>query len=806
MLSVEPRRRPGFPALFFSLLLVLWTAACGDDPVPPASCASGTTSCSGTCVDLAADAQNCGACGNTCSADEACSDGVCVLDCVSGQTTCNGTCVDTSKDLANCGACGNPCAAGEVCSNGVCAVSCQASLTECGGTCVDTSKDLTNCGGCGNPCDPGEVCSNGMCALSCQASLDDCGGTCVNVQTDVANCGGCGLACDPGEVCSNGACALSCQVDLTDCGGVCVNLQTDLGNCGGCGQACDPGEVCSNGACAPSCQAGQTICNGICADLGTNPTHCGACGATCKFDEVCSNGLCETTTPVDLQFVSVSDWHGQLDPLVVNNVEIGGASVLSAYFQKERAANPNTLVFTAGDAIGASPPLASYFNEEPAIKAMNLMGFDANTFGNHEFDRGVTHLQSMIDLATFTYVTTNLTNLAGNLSGVVTPYHLVEVGGLKVAIIGITLPSAPESVAPGGFGTITIKEPIASAREARNAAEAAGAKVFVAITHMGASLCDQATGVCQGPLLNFAQGVTGFDVIFGDHTDIPVNTVINGARVVENRSKGLTYARVELTVVPWNGFVAKSSATFVSPVKSAVTPDPAVEAMLQPYRAQLSAELDATISVATAVFPRGNNIERLGETALGNIAADALRVKYGTQLAFCNGGGLRAAIPSTYAPADMTLRRLTPGYAAGPPYDVVRGDVLTILPFGNVAVTRTVTGAQLWQAMEHGIGALPGAAGKFPQISGFGFTYSASAPAGSRIQEIHLSNGTPILPNQTSYTLALLDFLNAGGDGYTMFVDGQGTSREVHADVLIEHIENLGTITPSIEGRILAVP
>ncbi|MDC0739897.1 MXAN_6577-like cysteine-rich protein [Polyangium mundeleinium] len=806
MLSVDTRRRPGFPALLFSLLLVLWTAACGDDPAPPPACAGGTTSCNGTCVNVAADAQNCGACGTTCSADETCSDGACVLDCVSGQTTCGSTCVDTSKDLANCGACGNPCAAGEVCSNGTCALSCQASLSDCSGTCVDTSKDLANCGACGNPCAAGEVCSNGACALSCQASLSDCGGTCVNQQTDVENCGGCGLACAPGEVCSNGMCALSCQVDLTDCGGVCANLQTDLGNCGACGQACAPGEVCSNGMCALSCQAELVACDGLCVDTATNPAHCGACGTTCKFDEVCSNGTCESTTPVDLQFLSVSDWHGQLDPLVVNNVEIGGASVLSAYFQKERTTNPNTLVFTAGDGIGASPPLASYFNEEPAIKAMSLMGIDAYTFGNHDFDRGVGHLQSMIDLSTFEWVTSNLANIDGNLTGVATPYHMVEVGGLKVAIIGITSPDAPASTAPGSFGTITIKNPITSAMEARNAAEAAGAKVFVAIVHLGASLCDQATGTCQGPLLDFAKGVNGFDVILGDHTDIQVNTVINGARVVENRSKGLTYARVELTVVPWNGFVAKSSATILSPVKSQVTPDPAVEAMLQPYRAQLAAELDAVIGVATDVFPRGNNVERLVEVAIGNLAADAMRVKYGTQLAFCNGGGLRTSIPSSYTPANTMLRRLTPGYAAGPPYDIVRGDALAVLPFGNVIMTRTVTGAQLWQAMENGISGLPTAAGRFPQISGFGFTYSASAPAGSRIQEIHLANGTPIAANGTTYTLAVPDFLNAGGDGYTMLLDGQGTSREIHAEVLIEHIQALGTITPTVEGRIVAVP
>ena len=104
--------------------------------------------------------------------------------------------------------------------------------------------------------------------------------------------------------------------------------------------------------------------------------------------------------PVDIQILAMSDWHAQLDPLFVfGEGTFGGAAELSAYWQADRAANPNTLTLTAGDAFGASPPLSSFFNEEPAVLSMNLMGFDADTFGNHNFDKGIDHLQQMIDLA-----------------------------------------------------------------------------------------------------------------------------------------------------------------------------------------------------------------------------------------------------------------------------------------------------------------------------------------------------------------------------------------------------------------------
>jgi 5'-nucleotidase len=243
----------------------------------------------------------------------------------------------------------------------------------------------------------------------------------------------------------------------------------------------------------------------------------------------------------------------------------------------------------------------------------------------------------------------------------------------------------------------------------------------------------------------------------------------------------------------------------VTPVTAAVTPDPAVVAMLAPYRTALGAQFDRVIGVATGVFPRGGNIERLREVAIGNLIADAMRARYGTQLAFTNGGGIRAALPSSYAPADHALRRTTPGYAAGPPYDLVVGDIYTVLPFGNEVLVRTVTGAQLHAVLEHSVSSLPAAVGKFAQISGFRFTYDVARPPGARVVSVTLADGTPIAADATTYSLATNDFLNEGGDGYTMLADGQGVTGELLAQILLEYVEARATITPTIDGRILAV-
>jgi 5'-nucleotidase len=260
-----------------------------------------------------------------------------------------------------------------------------------------------------------------------------------------------------------------------------------------------------------------------------------------------------------------------------------------------------------------------------------------------------------------------------------------------------------------------------------------------------------------------------------------------------------------VTVDRSTGQVTDRTATFVEPVTTGVTPDPAVEQVLSTYRTQLAQQLDRKIGVATDVFPRGSNIERLREVALGNLITDAFRARYGTQLAIMNGGSIRSALPSSYTPQDKSLRRPTPGYQPGPPYDLVAGDVYSVLPFGNTVVTRTVTGTQLYAALENSVSALPGASGRFLQISGFSITYDVSKPVGSRIVSVTLDSGTPILRDATTYTLALSDFTNAGGDEYTMFADGQGVSRDLDAQVVLEYIQQRGTITPATGTRIRAV-
>ena len=518
-------------------------------------------------------------------------------------------------------------------------------------------------------------------------------------------------------------------------------------------------------------------------------------------------GHADRTETVELRILNISDWHAQLDPLsVFGEGTFGGAAELSTYFQMERLENPNTLTLTAGDAFGGSPPLSSFFDEVPAIVSMNLMGFDVDTFGNHNFDRGTAHLQDMIDIADFQYVSANLRNRDEELNDV-EDFMIFDVGGVKVGVVGITNPEAPTLVFPGNFGSIEPTDPVPAANKAKAQAKRAGAKVLVAITHLGVTGFD-ADGNAVGPLIDFASNVGGFDIIFGDHTNIEFAGVINNALVVENRSRGRTYARVDLTVDPRNGRVIDRSVEFVDPVSDAVIPDPAIVAFLDPLRVQLDVLLSGVIGESTVFIPRsdecGQSSGRTCESLVGDVTTDAMRTTYGTDFAITNSGGLRANLtcPTVDIPTDFCPPNTPPNF------QITDGQVLTVLPFGNVVATLSLDGAELKTYLENGVSAMPGISGRFAQVSGLCFTYDIDAAAGGRVSGAVRQAGDGSctgalvdLSAVSTYTLAINDFMAAGGDGYPVVTDRIATRNFMDADVAAYIAANT-PISPAIQGRI----
>jgi 2',3'-cyclic-nucleotide 2'-phosphodiesterase (5'-nucleotidase family) len=281
--------------------------------------------------------------------------------------------------------------------------------------------------------------------------------------------------------------------------------------------------------------------------------------------------------------------------------------------------------------------------------------------------------------------------------------------------------------------------------------------------------------------------------------------------VVENRSKGRTYSRITLEIQAGSGGVLSKSVEFVDPVSADVTPDPGVEALLQPFRDQLGPILNTVVGDSTVEIPRadacGRPDGRLCESLVGNVATDAMRLTYGTDFAITNAGGLRASL--TCPTADVATD-FCPAFTP-PPYPITQGQVLTVLPFGNVVATTMVDGAELKQFLENGVSSMPGANGRFAQVSGLCFTYDIGAAPGSRVMGAVRQaadgscTGAPVdLSAGSVYSLAINDFMASGGDGYPVVI-AKATTRDFMDQVLADFIEAQGTISPSIQGRINCV-
>jgi 2',3'-cyclic-nucleotide 2'-phosphodiesterase (5'-nucleotidase family)/predicted AlkP superfamily phosphohydrolase/phosphomutase len=524
----------------------------------------------------------------------------------------------------------------------------------------------------------------------------------------------------------------------------------------------------------------------------------------------------------EVTLLDVSDYHGQLIPLAeaadnaggagASNPSfgIGGSAFLKPWFDLYRAEARNGSVTVAGgDSVGATPPISAFFGDTPTIELMNRMGFHFDGLGNHNFDRGQAYLRNtLVPLANFRYLSSNVVDANGKTPAEWSPSAVVDVfDGVKVGIVGFSNDDIPELTSPGALAPFHIANSLASVNAEAARLRSKGIGPIVALGHLGATAGTLNTPT--GPLLDLADNVTGVDAVIGDHSDFQViATRPNGVLVTENRSKGLRFTRLRLVVDTSTKSVVYKTADFHKPWDIGITPDPQIQARIDQLNAQLAPILNIVIGNSTVFVPRadagGNGQGRTCESRVGDTVADAMRTTYGTDFAITNSGGLRADLtcPTTDNPSDFC-----PAYTP-PPYPISRGQVLTVLPFGNVVVTLQLNGAELKTMLENGVSRMPAIDGRFPQVSGLCFTYDISAAAGSRVTGAVRQagdgscTGTSVdLTAASTYTLAENDFMSTGGDGYPNFAS-RVTTRDIMDQVLADHITAAGTISPAIQGRI----
>ena len=555
------------------------------------------------------------------------------------------------------------------------------------------------------------------------------------------------------------------------------------------------------------------------------------------YDALATGDLLEEITIID-----VSDFHGQIVPLSAPSDEfddeesfspssgVGGAAFLKPWFDTYRAEATNgAILVTAGDAVGATPPISSYFGDLPAIEMMNAMGFNADALGNHNFDVNYQYMfGTLAPLARYPYLSVNLVVDSGGTPVAITPATpgsgtpvagaagftpstTFEFDGVQLGLVGFSNTDIPDLTRPGALGPYRVVDPapllIAEAERLR----AEGASAVVAIGHSGA-----VSGTItepEGPVVRLADELSGVDAVLGDHTDFQVSSLRpNGTLVTENLSKGVMFTRLRLVVDTSLGEVVYKTADHHRPWTIGVTPDQAIQARLDALTTELQPILGTAIGSATVPILRTDACDtengRTCESLIGNVITDAMRITYGTDFAITNSGGIRADLtcPPTgddFCPAGEAENTIT------------RGQVLGVLPFGNVVATLDVSGEELKQMLEAGVAGMPEPSGGFPQVSGICFTYDVTAESGNRVTAAvrQVEDGTCTgeavdFSASATYSLATNDFTAAGGDGYPDVAD-KATTRDPLDQVVADYIAGTGVtavpgapVDPKIQGRI----
>jgi len=520
-----------------------------------------------------------------------------------------------------------------------------------------------------------------------------------------------------------------------------------------------------------------------------------------------------------VQVLQLSDLHGAIESSATNI----GSAVLASAFANDRKNAEATVTLSSGDNIGAAPPISTEFEELSTIESMNLMKFDVSAFGNHEHDRNLAHVQKVIGASDFQWVTANYgdSSLAVLKSGTkaAKSYHIIERGGVKIGIVGANTETTIEQVFPGNLNykdasgierTIEIQAGVTGINAAIAAAKKDGADLVVAVIHQGWS--ENADGKAVGVINDMATQIKGAAAIYGGHSHqtfaalVPGKQKIQGTLLGQTRNSGVEYTRSQICInTDTDKVIGSSIETITKAAVATVTADTDTAASVKKYKDQLTSKLDVKIGSVSGTFPRGGSpaVERSGENPMGIYIADLLRAKHKTDFALTNGGGIRDTFPArSYVPVDPKLVRTGTGAL-----DVTLGDALSVYPFGNQIATTIVTGENLWKALENGVSGFP-ADGRFPQVSGFKFTFDPAKAVGSRIVSVTKDDGTAIAKDQTVYTLTTLDFIIYGGDGYAnVFSPTKAKVLGALLDVFVDGLKAdmaAGKVTqlPALDGRV----
>ncbi len=494
-----------------------------------------------------------------------------------------------------------------------------------------------------------------------------------------------------------------------------------------------------------------------------------------------------------LTILHTNDFHARFEPInafdsgcgaedAAEGKCFGGSArlVTGVEAARQRAGNTPVLLVDGGDQFQGTL-FYTYYKGALSAEMMNKMGYDAMTVGNHEFDDGPEVLKDFIGAIEFPILMSNA-DISGEplLADAIQKSTVIEKGGEKIGLIGLTPQDTDELASPGP--NVIFTDPVGAVQQEVDKLTAEGVNKIVVLSHSGYNV-DQ----------RVAEGTSGVDVIVGGHSNTllsntvegaagPYPTVTNGVQIVQAYAYGKYLGELNVTFDD-DGNVTEATGDLVV-MDASVGQDEATVARITEAAVPLDEIRNKVVANTSEAIGGERDVCRAMECQMGSLIADAMldRVKdQGIQIAIANGGGIRASID------------------AG---EVTMGEVLTVLPFQNTLSTFQVTGATVVEALENGVSQIEEGAGRFPQVAGITFTVDPAAEPGSRVSEVMVGDA-PIEPEKV-YGVVSNNYVRNGGDGYKMFIDAENAYDfgPDLADVTAEYIAAQGDFTPYTDGRI----
>jgi 5'-nucleotidase len=535
----------------------------------------------------------------------------------------------------------------------------------------------------------------------------------------------------------------------------------------------------------------------------------------------------------ELTLAHLNDTHSHLESVPVDltlggvktTVPMGGMARIKTTLDQMRAEDPALLLLHGGDAVQGTLYF-TLFSGAVEYDFLNRLGVDALTFGNHEFDRGLKPIPGWIGQSRFPWLSANIDFSAEpSLAPLVSPFRVKLVNGERVAILGVTTETTPQTTLD--VGRAVFKDAVASVRQEVADLGAMGIDKIVLLSHLGyaqdLALAAQISGVDiivgghshtllgEGSALATLgltpEGLTPTVVLAPDGTRVLVTQAWQWGQVVGRLQVqfdpagqvlswranpilpvGDTFTRSGVMVLPGTEPYRELVQTLTqSGLARIVAEDPGLSAQLAPYTEQVAAFRSVPVATAAEALPRGLN------SGPGPLAADSMLAAVPhAQVAILNQGGVRKDL------------------AAG---TISVGDVLEVMPFANSLVLVDLTGVELRTALEEGIDFL---LTKYPQqvpplmpyVGGVSFSVQPAAAKGLRVASLAIKDASgayqPVRSDAT-YRVVVNAFVAGGGDGFATLRNAPGFRSDtgiLDSDALRDHLKALGTVRNPTEPRI----